>query len=502
MFSEFNILPEILSAHDLFLSIWQTFYMVYISSFIAIFFGIILGVFLVFTKNSSKILLGLNFIAGFIVNILRSIPFIILMISLIPLTKMLLGTTIGTNAAIVSLSIAAVAFYARIAESAISEVDQGKVEALIAMGASKWHMICKLYLPESLPSLIRGATLTIISLIGYSAMAGAIGGGGLGELAYNLGYLRFNVSVIFITVIFLVILVQLVQVLGDNLSKSKPRGYVIILTSIFLLALSIVMNVLPINKMFSKDLSSDNTYLKFIKVGVMSGPEGALYEASKKYAKDNYKLDINFIIFDDYASPNRSLNNGEIDANIFQHVPYLNADIKAHGYDLAVVGKTFNYPIGFYSKKIKKLSQLPNGALVIVASDPTTGGRELLLLQKTGLIKLNPKAGLLATPNDIIYNPKHLKFRMLEAAMLPRALDDAYLVAINTSFLTHVGLKLKDAVIIEGADSPYANIIVVRKSDKDKKWVKDLVDSVHSKKVVSDAAKYFPEGEAELAWKQ
>ena len=500
MFNIFNIMPDSLSQQDLILSTWQTFYMVYISSFIAIFLGIILGVFLVFTKNSSKIFLYLNSIVGFIINIVRSIPFIILMISLIPFTKILLGTTIGTNAAIVSLSIAAVAFYARIAESAISEVDQGKVEALIAMGATKWHMICKLYLPEALPSLIRGATLTIISLIGYSAMAGAIGGGGLGELAYNLGYLRFNVSVIIITVILLVILVQLVQVLGDSLSKAKPKGNVIILTSVFLLILSIVINVLPLNKMFSKDLSSDNNYSKVIKVGVMSGPEGALYEASKGYAKDNYKLDIKFITFDDYALPNRALSDGEIDANIFQHVPYLKADVKAHGYDLAVVGKTFNYPIGFYSKKIKKLSQLPNGALVIVASDPTNGGRELLLLQKTGLIKLNPKAGLLATPNDIIYNPKNLKFKMLEAAMLPRALDDAYLVAINTSFLSNFNLKLKDAVIIEGADSPYANIIVVRKEDEGKTWVKELVSSVHSKQVVSDAAKYFPGGEAEVAW--
>ena len=198
--------------------------------------------------------------------------------------------------------------------------------------------------------------------------------------------------------------------------------------------------------------------------------------------------------------PNRALIDGDIDANIFQHVPYLKAGVKAHGYKITAVARTFNYPIGFYSKKINKISELPNGALVGIASDPSNAGREFLLLQQAGLIKINPKVGLLATPSDITYNPKNLRFKLLEAAMLPRALNDMDLVAINTSFLKSVGLSLKDAVLKEGANSPYANVIVVRTKDKNKIWVKELIKSIHSKDVIKAEKKNFPGGSAVVAW--
>ena len=480
------------------LATWQTVYMVYISSFIAIFFGAILGLVFVFTKQG-KISKGLNpiinFIIGLIVNIVRSIPFIILLIAIIPFTRWLVGTSIGTNAAIVSLSIASIAFYARVAEGAFLGVSPGLIEVGNAMGASNWQLIFKIYLPEALPKLVQGATLTIIGLIGYSAMAGAIGGGGLGEVAYNLGYLRFQPSVILSTVIILVILVQLVQSFGDKISK-RPKIKIISWTSLVLFVLC-----LGVNFGISYESKVDNS--KVITIGVMAGIEGDAYKVAKSYAKKHYGLDFKFIDFDDYTLPNRALSDGDIDANIFQHVPYLKADVKAHGYKLTVVARTFNYPIGFYSKKIKNIkniSDLPNGALVGIASDPSNGGRELLLLQQAGLIKIKPKVGLLATPSDIIYNPKHLRFKLLEAAMLPRALNDMDLVAINTSFLKSVSLSLKDAVLKEGANSPYANVIVVRTKDKNKIWVKELIKSIHSKDVIKAEKKNFPGGSAVVAW--
>ena len=502
MFDFFSsIYSQVLPASDLAYSTWQTIYMVYIASFISIVLGTFLGLILIFSNKKNKgdkrsiVSLWVNLIVGIIVNIVRSIPFIILMISLIPFTMILLGTSIGTNAAIVSLSISAIAFYARIAESALAEVDPGLIEASVAMGSSSWQMIWKLYLPEALPSLIRGATLTIISLIGYSAMAGAIGGGGLGELAYNLGFLRFHGDVILITVVVLVILVQIVQFIGDLLAKSRPKGSWISIIGIIIFVAFIIIDAWPVNN----NLASGNK-TRVIKIGVMSGKEGAIYEAAKGYAKKHYNLDLKFVLFDAYTLPNRVLNDGEIQANIFQFVPYLEADIKAHGYKLSAVGRTFNFPIGFYSKKIKNISQLPDGALVVIASDPTNGGRELILMQKYGLIKVDPKVGLLATPSDIIYNPKHLKFKMLDAAILPRALNDAYLVAINTSFLPSVHLKLKDALLIEGSDAPYANVIVVRTEDKNKPWVQDLIASMHSKSVIDRAKVDFPGGAAVVAW--
>ena len=476
------------------LATWQTVYMVFISSFIAIFFGTILGLIFVFTKQG-KIAKALspviNFIIGLIVNIVRSIPFIILLIAIIPFTRWLVGTSIGTNAAIVSLSIASIAFYARVAESAFLSVNIGLIEAGKVMGASNWQLIFKIYLPEAAPKLVQGATLTIIGLIGYSAMAGAIGGGGLGEVAYNLGYLRFQPSVILSTVIIIVILVQLVQSFGDKISK-RPNIKIISWTSLVLFILCFGINFGVSHK--------SSAITKTIKIGVMAGIEGDAYKAAKSYAKKHYGLDFKFIDFDDYTLPNRALNDGDIDANIFQHVPYLKADIKAHGYKITEVARTFNYPIGFYSKKIKSISDLPNGALVGIASDPSNGGRELLLLQKAGLIKINPKVGLLATPSDITYNPKNLRFKLLEAAMLPRELNDMDLVAINTSFLKSVGLSLKDAVLKEGANSPYVNVIVVRTKDKNKIWVKELIKSIHSKDVIKAEKKNFPGGSAVVAW--
>ena len=159
----------------------------------------------------------LNNILGRIVNVLRSFPFIILMILLFPLSRLILGTSIGTTAAIVPLSIAAAPFVARVIESALKEVDPGVVQAAKAMGSTNFQIISKVLIPEALPALVSGIILTIINLIGYSAMAGAIGGGGLGDLAIRYGFQRFRADVMFVAVVVILVLVEVVQVLGDKL---------------------------------------------------------------------------------------------------------------------------------------------------------------------------------------------------------------------------------------------------------------------------------------------
>lgn len=201
-------------------SLWETTYMVAVSGVISALIGIPLGIILVTTdkghilENSS-----LNKILGVIVNAARSTPFIILMVAIIPLTRLIVGTSIGTNAAIVPLSIAAIPFVARIVESALKEVDYGVIEAAQAMGASPREIITKVLLPEAMPAIILGLTLTLISLIGYSAMAGAIGGGGLGDLAIRYGYQRFRADIMLITVVILIGQVQIVQSTGDYLAR-------------------------------------------------------------------------------------------------------------------------------------------------------------------------------------------------------------------------------------------------------------------------------------------
>ncbi|GLR81041.1 hypothetical protein GCM10007856_37230 [Azospirillum oryzae] len=220
-----------------------------------------------------------------------------------------------------------------------------------------------------------------------------------------------------------------------------------------------------------------------IKVGVTAGPHAQILEAVKPIAaKDG--LDIQIIEFTDYVIPNQALAGGDLDANSFQHQPYLDNQVKDRGFDLVSVGKTVVYPIGIYSKKVKSLDELPSGAKVAIPNDPTNGGRVLLLLQAKGLIKLKDGGNLKASPIDIVENPKKLEIVELDAAQLPRSLDDVTVAAINTNFALEAGIDpVKDAIAREAADSPYANVIAVRKADKDKPWVAKLVKAYNSPEV-------------------
>lgn len=162
----------------------------------------------------------LNALLGAVINIGRSLPFIVLLIALIPFTRLIVGTTLGSTAAIVPVTIGAFPFFARLTENALDEVDYGRIEAILSMGGNVWHVIFKSLLPEALPTLLAGITLTIVMLIGFSSMAGVIGGGGLGDLAIRYGYQRFNNEVMFGTVLILVAMVQGVQMAGDRLVRS------------------------------------------------------------------------------------------------------------------------------------------------------------------------------------------------------------------------------------------------------------------------------------------
>ncbi|OZI62156.1 methionine ABC transporter permease [Bordetella genomosp. 11] len=197
-------------------SLLETLLMVGVSGFIAVLVGIPIGVVLVVTSRGGMLQRpGVNRVLAAIVNATRSLPFIILMVYIIPFTRLVAQTSIGTTAAIVPLSVAAIPFMARIAENALREVDPGLITAARAMGASPAQIIAKVLLPEALPGLVAGVMVTIVSLIGYSAMAGVIGGGGLGDLAIRYGYQRFQSDVMTAVVVVLIVLVQVMQSLGD-----------------------------------------------------------------------------------------------------------------------------------------------------------------------------------------------------------------------------------------------------------------------------------------------
>jgi D-methionine transport system permease protein len=200
--------------------LWNTIYMVALSTLFAILFGFPLGIILTITDSGHiKANNYIHSILSALVNAGRSFPFAILMVAMIPITRFLVGTSLGTTASIIPLSFAAIPFVARIVETSLKEIDKGMIEAALMMGSSPLQIIFKVLIPESLPTLILGFTMTVINLIGYSAMAGTMGGGGLGKVAIQYGYQRFNVFLIIVTVILLIILVQIVQGLGNFLAK-------------------------------------------------------------------------------------------------------------------------------------------------------------------------------------------------------------------------------------------------------------------------------------------
>lgn len=205
-------------------SLLETTYMVLLSTFFSVIMGLILGIILVITDKGHILEKPrLNKVLGSIINVMRSIPFIILIIAIFPLSRLLVGTTIGSTAVIVPLSIAAAPFVARVIEASLKEVSWGVIEASLSVGANIPQIIFKVMIPEALPSLILGVTLTIINILGYSAMAGALGGGGLGDLAIRYGYLRFQTDVLIATIVVLIVIVELVQLTGNLLAKKFDK---------------------------------------------------------------------------------------------------------------------------------------------------------------------------------------------------------------------------------------------------------------------------------------
>ncbi|WP_320670678.1 MetQ/NlpA family ABC transporter substrate-binding protein [Patulibacter defluvii] len=224
-----------------------------------------------------------------------------------------------------------------------------------------------------------------------------------------------------------------------------------------------------------------------LKVGVSPVPHGEILDFVKKELAPKAGLKLDVVSYDDYVQPNVALQEGKLDANYFQHVPYLESQQKdnpSYG-DLVALKPVHLEPLGVYSKKLKEIGQVPNGGTVTLSNDPANEARGLKLLQQAGLITLKPGAGLEATPKDIAENPKDLKFQTIAPANLPRTLDDADLAVINGNYAIEAKLSpAKDALVLESAkDNPYANLVVVKKQNVDDPRVKKLEQLLHSPEV-------------------
>lgn len=216
-----------------------------------------------------------------------------------------------------------------------------------------------------------------------------------------------------------------------------------------------------------------------LKVGVSPVPHAEILGAVKdKLAKEGINVEI--IEFTDYVQPNLALNDKNLDANYFQHKLYLDEFVRSRNLKLVSAGAIHLEPMSVFSKKIKDLKDLPDGARVAIPNDPTNGGRALLVLQSAGLIKLRDGALITATPQDITENKKNLQFSELEAPQLPRSLEDADISVININFALEAKLNPKDAIFTESSDSPYANIVAVREGDENRPEIKKLIEALTS----------------------
>lgn len=246
--------------------------------------------------------------------------------------------------------------------------------------------------------------------------------------------------------------------------------------------------------------NGDDAETRSIKIGTVAGPETEVMEVAARIAKEQFDLDVEIVEFTDYVSPNAALADGSLDANAYQHEPYMRSMVEDRGYDFAIAGRSFVYPIGAYSEKWDSIDDLPDGAIIALPNDPSNEGRSLILMHNEGLIELDDPENLEATPINVTDNPREFSFREIEAAQLPRVLPDVDLAFINNTFAQPAGLNLaEDALIKEGPESPYVNLIVVRGGDEEREEIRQLVESYQSDEVAAKAEELF-QGSAIPGW--
>lgn len=227
-----------------------------------------------------------------------------------------------------------------------------------------------------------------------------------------------------------------------------------------------------------------------VRIGVSPGPHAEILEKVKPLLATK-GIDLRIIEFSDYVVPNQALDAGELEANSFQNQPYLDNQVKDRGFKLVSVGLTVNFPLGIYSSKYKSWADVPDGSSIAIQNDPTNGGRALLLLQDKGVIKLKDGVGFKPSPADIVGNPKKLKIIEVEAAQTPRTLADVAAAAINTNYAVDAKIEPTSAILREDPKGPYVNLIAVRAVDKDKPWVKTLVETYHTPEIKAFIAERF-----------
>lgn len=380
----------------------------------------------------------------------------------------------------------AIPFFARQVEVSLAEVDPGLIEAADAMGLAPLDIIWRVYLRESISSLARVTTVTLISLLNLTAMAGAVGAGGLGNFAIQYGKDRNQLDVIYVTVVVLVVMVSIIQIVGNAVARTSSPAYRAAKAAAaktddaapshtrrnVLIGASAVVVGLALYSIVNSFAAAPAE-----RVTVKMGVTGVIYEelyapAKAKLAKEG--IDLKIVQFSDYTTPNAALADGDIDLNSFQHRIFFATELKSKGYELTNIANTFIQPLHLYSANLDSIDQLKAGDKVAIPDDVTNGGRALKVLESAGLIGLSEDAGFNPTVEDITANPLGIQIVQLAANNIPSILPDVAAGIVNGNYAIDNNLS-HDDVIFEDAnldEEQYWNLTACRAEDlKDPKKV-------------------------------
>ena len=479
-------IPNVVAQWDTFISsIWETLLMLAWSGVFVFVLGGVLGVALTVTR-AGGILENrpLWQVLDKVTNVFRSIPFIILLAALLPVSRLIMGTAIGVPGAIVPLVVGAIPFFARQVEVSLAEVDPGLIEAADAMGLAPLDIIWRVYLRESVSSLALVTTVTLISLLNLTAMAGAVGAGGLGNFAIQYGKDRNQLDVIYVTVVVLVIMVSLIQIVGNAVAKrssaehraaaatagngtttgtgatgSHTRRNVIIGAAAFAVGFGLYFTV---NALTAAPATE--------RVTVKMGVTGTIYEELYAPAKEKLAaegIDLEIVQFSGYTTPNAALADGDIDLNSFQHRIFFTTELEKKGYKLSNIGNTFVQPMHLYSANVASVDEIADGAKVAIPDDVTNGGRALKVLEAAGLIQLSDTAGFNPTVADITANPRGIEIVQLAANNIPSVLPDVAAAVVNGNYAIDNNLSHDDIIFEDTSigDEQYWNLTAARTED-------------------------------------
>ena len=495
----------------------DTVYMTVVSTFVGYVLGLPMGVILTVTdKDGIKPNAAVYRVLDVICNIVRSIPFLILLILLIPFTRLIVGRSYGSTATIIPLVITAAPYIARMVESSLKEVDKGVIEAAKSMGASNVDIVFKVLLVEARTSLIMGATIALGTILGYSAMAGTVGGGGLGDIAVRSGYYDHYGNLNYYSV----------PDFPDHRNedgwktgqkkiknhkermrrKIMRKKLVAVLLTGVLAAAALTGCGEKAESTTQQDTQSAEATEEateetqesaagdeaaaepvVIKIAASATPHAEILEKAKPIlAEQGYDLEIT--VFDDYIQPGLVVESGEFDANYAVHVPFLETFNEEQGTHLVSAGGIHYEPFGIYPGTKATLDEVAEGDVIAIPNDTTNEARALLLLQDNGLLKLKDGVGLTATVNDIEENPNNLVFQELEAAQIARVKDEVAYVVLNGNYALEAGLSVaKDSIAYESSDSEaaktYVNVIVVKEGNENSDAIKALVDVLKSDEI-------------------